>query len=325
MPPLLQISNLSIRFDTDDGTVAAVDNLSLTLEQGEIVGVVGESGCGKSATAMAVPRLLPTPPARLLPDSSITFKGQELTTLPTAAMRRLRGKHIGVVFQDPMTSLSPLWRTGAQIVEALRLHRNLSPADAQTGALEWLQRVGITDPERCARAYPYELSGGMQQRVMIAIALCHGPELLIADEPTTALDVTTQDKILALMQNLCRQTTAMLLITHDMSVVRRLASRVMVMYAGEVVEEAPAAQFFANPLHPYAQALLAAIPSASTRGQRLYTIPGQVPSPLAWPTGCRFAPRCQYARQECFTNHPQLTTINLNHKIRCPYSKPPAL
>lgn len=322
MPPLLQIDHLSVRFDTDDGVVSAVDDVSLRLDRGDILGVVGESGCGKSATAMAVPRLLPMPPARLTPASSVRFDGRELTTLPTAALRTLRGARIGVVFQDPMTALSPLWRVGDQIAEALRLHRRLPRADARRLAIEWLGRVGIADPGSCARCYPHELSGGMQQRVMIAIALCHDPDLLIADEPTTALDVTTQAQILDLMQALCRQATALLLITHDMGVVWRLCTRVAVMYAGEIVEEAPADAFFARPLHPYATALLAAIPSAATRGKALYTIPGQVPSALAWPAGCRFAARCSRARPDCLARHPALTAPPgmSGRLVRCPYA-----
>lgn len=322
MPSLLQIEHLSVRFDTDDGVVAAVDDVSLALKRGDIMGIVGESGCGKSATAMAIPRLLPMPPARLTPASSIRFDGHELTTLPTNALHALRGARIGVVFQEPMTALSPLWHVGDQIVEALRLHRQLARGEAQRLAIEWLGRVGIAEPERCARCYPHELSGGMQQRVMIAIALCHDPDLLIADEPTTALDVTTQAQILDLMQALCQQATALLLITHDMGVIWRLCTRVAVMYAGEIVEQAPAAAFFARPLHPYAIALLAAIPSAATRGKALYTIPGQVPSALAWPIGCRFAARCDRARPDCFTHHPPLSAPPgmPDRLVRCPYS-----
>jgi len=322
MPPLLQIEHLSVRFDTDDGVVAAVDDVSLALSRGEILGLVGESGCGKSATALAIPRLLPMPPARLTPGSSIRLDGVELTSLPVPTLRALRGARIGMVFQDPMTALSPLQRVGDQIAGALRLHRRLSPAAARQEAADWLSRVGIQDPARCVRAYPYELSGGMQQRVMIAIALCHGPDLLIADEPTTALDVTTQAQILDLMLALCRQTTALLLITHDMGVVWRMCTHVAVMYAGEIVEQAPAEAFFARPLHPYAIALLDAIPSARTRGQPLRAIPGQVPSALAWPAGCRFAERCPCARPDCSTRHPELDAApsDATRRVRCPYA-----
>jgi oligopeptide/dipeptide ABC transporter ATP-binding protein len=322
MPPLLQIEHLSVRFDTDDGVVAAVDDVSFALNRGEILGIVGESGCGKSATALAIPRLLPMPPARLSPASSIRLDGLELTSLPVPALRALRGARIGMIFQDPMTALSPLRRVCDQISEALRLHRRLSAAEARHLALDWLVRVGIEDPERCARAYPYELSGGMQQRVMIAIALCHDPDLLIADEPTTALDVTTQAQVLNLMQALCRKTTALLLITHDMGVVWRMCTQVAVMYAGEIVEQAPASAFFTRPLHPYAIALLEAIPSAATRGRPLRAIPGQVPSALAWPGGCRFAERCPCARPDCLTQHPTLAAARSDaaRLVRCPYA-----
>jgi oligopeptide/dipeptide ABC transporter ATP-binding protein len=322
MPPLLQIEHLSVRFDTDGGVVAAVDDVSLALNRGDILGIVGESGCGKSATALAIPRLLPMPPARLSPASSIRLEGLELTSLPVPALRAIRGARIGMIFQDPMTALSPLRRVSDQIGEALRLHRRLSAAEARQQTLDWLARVGIEDPERCARAYPYELSGGMQQRVMIAIALCHDPDLLIADEPTTALDVTTQAQVLDLMQALCRKTTALLLITHDMGVVWRMCTQVAVMYAGEIVELAPAPAFFARPLHPYAIALLEAIPSAATRGRPLRAIPGQVPSALAWPGGCRFAERCPIARPDCLTQHPALAAPASDgaRRVRCPYA-----
>lgn len=324
MTPLLQIDHLSVCFDTNDGCVAAVDDVSLVLRRGEILGVVGESGCGKSATALAIPRLLPMPPARLTPASSIRFDGQELATLPIPAMHALRGARIGMVFQDPMTALSPLWRVGDQIVEALRFHRRLSHAAAWQEAVNWLECVGIADPERCVRSYPHELSGGMQQRAMIAMALCHGPDLLIADEPTTALDVTTQAQILDLLHDLCRQkNTALLLITHDMGVVWRLCTHVAVMYAGEIVEQASATAFFTRPLHPYASALLQAIPSSATRGKPLRAIPGQVPSALAWPAGCRFAARCAHARPDCFTRHPDLTPYasEPGRHVRCPYAE----
>ncbi len=323
MAPLLQISHLSVRFDTDDGVVAAVDDVSLALNRGEILGVVGESGCGKSATALAIPRLLPMPPARLVPGSSIRLDGLELTTLAPAALRAIRGARIGVVFQDPMTALSPLQRVGNQIAEALRLHRRLSAAEARQEAAAWLGRVGIPDPERCLRAYPYELSGGMQQRVMIAIALCHSPDLLIADEPTTALDVTIQAQILDLMRMLCEDKTALLLITHDMGVVWRMCTRVAVMYAGEIVEQAEAEAFFARPLHPYSRALLEAIPSAATRGRPLRAIPGQVPSALAWPAGCRFAERCPQAQPDCHAAHPPLAAAPSDpaRLVRCPYAE----
>jgi len=323
MPPLLQINHLSVRFDTDEGVVAAVDDVSLAVRRSDILGIVGESGCGKSAAALSIPRLLPMPPARLSPESSIQLDGVELTRLPVAALRAIRGARIGVVFQDPMTALSPLRRVGDQIGEALRLHGRRSAADVGRQTMAWLDRVGIPDPVRCARAYPFELSGGMQQRVMIAIALCHDPDLLIADEPTTALDVTSQAQILDRMHALCRASSAMLLITHDMGVVWRMCTHVAVMYAGEVVEQAAAGAFFARPLHPYSIALLEALPSAATRGRPLRAIPGQVLSALAWPAGCRFAERCPRARPDCPARHPPLDAApsDATRLVRCPYAE----
>lgn len=292
--PLLHVQNLHVSF----GPVRAVTGVSLRLEAGETLGLLGESGCGKSATAMAIPRLLPSPPADIRADA-ILLRGRDITSATARELQALRGRDVGVVFQDPMTSLSPLLKIAPQIVEALRLHRPLSAKAAHGLALEWLAKVGIDRPHEIARSHPYQLSGGMQQRVMIAIALANDPPLLIADEPTTALDVTLQARILELMTTLRAPGTGLLLITHDIGVVYKMATRIAVMYAGQIVEEAPAALFFKRPLHPYARALLEAVPSLATHGKELPAIPGQVPSPTQWPPGCRFAARCRHAMPQC--------------------------
>ena len=314
MPTLLEIADLQVAFDTDDGVVRAVTGASLRLDRGEVLGLVGESGCGKTATAMSVPRLLPRPAARVA--GRVLFDGRDLLALPLAEMRALRGRRIGVIFQDPMTSLSPLFRVGVQIAEVVRLHARVSAAAARAQALEWLGRVGIPDPAGRALAYPHQLSGGMQQRVMIAMALALDPDLVIADEPTTALDVTLQAQVLELLRRLLRRDSAVMLITHDMGVVWEMCTRVSVMYAGEIVEEAPSAPFFESPRHPYARALLDALPSAATRGRRLRAIPGQVPSPLAWPAGCRFRARCPCAFERC-AQHPPLLPCGQQRATRC--------
>ena len=315
---LLEIKDLHIHFETDGQTVRAVDGVSLTLDRGEVLGLVGESGCGKTATAMSVPRLLPMPPA-LIGRGQILFDGRDLLALPLAELRALRGDKIGVIFQDAMTSLSPLHRIGDQLEEVLRLHRSVSTSAARAAALEWLEKVGIPDPAQRARAYPHELSGGMQQRVMIAMGLILEPDLIIADEPTTALDVTIQAQVLSLMRRLHRKHSGLLLITHDMGVVSQMATRIAVMYAGQIVEQADAAAFFARPLHPYSVALLEALPSAATRGKRLKAIPGQVPSAGHFPPGCRFHDRCPLARPECARVPPGLRACENNRSVRCPF------
>ena len=294
----LRIEDLRVSFDTAQGELRAVDGVSLSLAPGETLGLVGESGCGKSVTAMSVLRLVPSPPGRLV-SGRILFDGRDLATLPLRELRKIRGAAVGMVFQDPMTALSPLHRIGDQLLEALRLHRPVSRKEGLALAAEWLARCGIPDPERCLREYPFRLSGGMQQRVMIASVLMTRPRLVIADEPTTALDVTVQAQVLDLMRNARDRETALLLITHNMAVVRRTCSRVAVMYAGRIVESGPVEEVFAHPRHPYTAALLAAMPSRHAPGERLPAIPGTLPSPLALPTGCRFAPRCARATAEC--------------------------
>lgn len=319
---LLKIEDLCVDFcssEAGEAPVRAVDRVSLELDRGRVLCVVGESGCGKSATAMSIPRLLPSPPARIA-SGKILFDGENLLEASAERMRQLRGKHIGVVFQDPMTSLSPLHRIGRQIEEVLELHLDISLKARRELAIEWLGKVGIPQPEARAAAYPHELSGGMQQRVMIAMALILKPDLIIADEPTTALDVTLQMQILDLMRNLISSKSAMLLITHDMGVVYRMATDIAVMYAGQVVERrSDAAAFFESPRHPYAKALLESMPSEATCGKRLPAIPGQVPPAGRFPAGCRFAPRCASARPSCAETAPSMADF-AGGAVRCPFA-----
>ena len=321
--PLLQVRNLTIAFENDETrqAVTTVQDVSFEVNRGEILCVVGESGCGKSVSSMCIPRLLPSPPAKIL-GGEILFEGVDLLKLPIAKIRAYRGKKIGVIFQDPMTALSPLVRIGDQIVEAVRIHDTQITKDgARAKALAWLEKVGIQNPALAMRCYPYELSGGMQQRVMIAMCLILEPQLIIADEPTTALDVTIQAQVLELMLQLHSKDSGMIFITHDMGVVYKMADRVAVMYAGQVVEQAPAAEFFAGPKHPYARALLEALPSHATRGKTLRAIPGQVPSPGHYALGCRFSDRCDCAREACATTPPDLRTLPSGRLVRCPFAE----
>lgn len=320
--PLLQVRNLTIAFENDETrqAVTTVQNVSFDVHRGEILCIVGESGCGKSVSSMCIPRLLPSPPSKVL-SGEILFDGVDLLKLPMDKMRTYRGKKIGVIFQDPMTALSPLVRIGEQIIEAVRIHEpELTKDRARERALLWLEKVGIQNPELALRCYPYELSGGMQQRVMIAMCLILEPQLVIADEPTTALDVTIQAQVLELMLQLHRKDSGMIFITHDMGVVYRMAHRVAVMYAGQVVEQAAAKDFFAGPKHPYARALLEALPSHATRGKILRAIPGQVPSPGNYAPGCRFAERCDCAHPECAQTPVDLCPVG-SHLVRCPYAQ----
>jgi peptide/nickel transport system ATP-binding protein/oligopeptide transport system ATP-binding protein len=313
--PLLQIRDLSVSFATDEGTVRAVDGVSLDIRRGEVLGLVGESGCGKSVTAMSVLRLIPSPPGRI-DAGSARFEGRDLLRMPVDELRDLRGSGISMIFQEPMTALSPLHRVGKQLVEALRLHKPLSAQAAWTMARDWLGKVGIPDPDERMFAYPFQLSGGMRQRVMIAMALMLDPALVIADEPTTALDVTIQAQIFDLMRAMRKRETALMLITHDMGVIWEMCTRVAVMYASEIVETGDLQTLFANPLHPYTEALLASIPALAGRGRRLESIRGQVPSPLRYPAGCRFCNRCKYAFDRCRADHPALETFG-NAQARC--------
>ena len=330
--PALEVENLKVSFDTPAGELRAVDGVSLSIPAGGTLALVGESGCGKSVTAMSILRLVPSPPGRLV-SGSIRFDGRDLASLPLRELRKIRGGAIGMVFQDPMTALSPLHRIGDQLLEALRLHRPVSRKEGLTLAAEWLARCGIADPSRCLREYPFRLSGGMQQRVMIASVLMTEPRLVVADEPTTALDVTVQAQVLDLMKKARRAETALLLITHNMAVVRATCERVAVMYAGRIVEEGPVDEVFAHPRHPYTAALLAAMPARHAPGERLPAIPGSLPSPLALPPGCRFAPRCPRATAECSSlgelnakrlNASTVSTVSTVHSFSClhPLSEP---
>jgi oligopeptide/dipeptide ABC transporter ATP-binding protein len=320
---ILEIDDLRTHFFTQAGVVRAVDGVSYGVRAGEILGVVGESGCGKSVTALSILRLVADPPGRIV-SGAIRFGGVNLLDLSETEMEGIRGNDISMIFQEPMTSLNPLLTVGRQISEAIALHRGLSPREAMDRAVEMLRRVSIPEPERRAAAYPHQLSGGMRQRVMIAMALSCNPKLLIADEPTTALDVTIQAQILELMREL-RETfgAAIMLITHDMGVVAENADRVVVMYAGKKVEEATAKALFENPGHPYTRGLLGSIPKLDTaahsdaRRNRLNEIKGMVPSLHNLPQGCTFAPRCEFATAQCHAAYPPLVERWPGHVVAC--------
>ena len=316
MDPVLDIQNLSVAFDTDDGTLTAVDHVSFSIGRGEVLGLVGESGCGKSVTALSLLRLIPMPPGRIL-SGSVLFGGRDLLRLPAAELRSIRGAKISMIFQEPMSALSPLHRVGAQLVETLQLHQAITDRQAWAISVDWLHKVGIPDPEERMRAYPYELSGGMLQRVMIAMALMLKPALIIADEPTTALDVTIQAQVLELLRETKNQDTSLLLITHDLGVVWETCDRVLVMYAAQIVEEGPRRELFECPCHPYTKALLGSVISLTGRTGRLAAIDGQVPSPLSFPPACRFAPRCKYAFDRCTREQPPLYNIGPGRRSAC--------
>lgn len=313
---LLSVQNLRVEFATDDGTMHAVDRVSFDIGAGQIVAIVGESGCGKSVTAQSLIGLTRSPNATI--GGSVMFDGRDLNTLGDKELRELRGARIAMVFQDPMTSLNPVYRVGDQIVEAIRAHRDVSKAEALDHAVELLASVGIPNPKERVRHYPHEFSGGMRQRVMIAMALALEPEVLIADEPTTALDVTIQAQILDLLRTLNRERgLAVLLITHDLGVVAELAHQVVVMYAGQVVEQASVETLFADPQHPYTRGLLESIPRAEgPRSERLAQIPGAPPSLLTPPQGCRFAARCPVVFDDC-GQPPPLAQTAPDHLTRC--------
>ena len=315
--PLLEIENLHTFFYTDTGVARAVDGVSFSVGVGETVGVVGESGCGKSVTALSILRLV-RPPGRIEAGSVMRFEGRDLLGLDETAMQRVRGNRIAMVFQEPMTALNPVFTIGDQIGEVGRIHAGMSKKESLRKAVEMLELVGIPAPEQRAGEYPHQLSGGMRQRVVIAMALVMNPALVIADEPTTALDVTIQAQILELLADLTRRLgTSILLITHDLGVVAENCTRVIVMYAGEVVEEAGTADLFARAHHPYTEGLLGAMPRVGGGSDRLATIPGTVPAPTAWPEGCRFRERCPYAWERCEREHPPLYQIGGGHTSRC--------
>jgi oligopeptide/dipeptide ABC transporter ATP-binding protein len=304
MTALLEVERLTVEFPAGRSAVRPVDGISFAIDRGETLALVGESGCGKSLTSLALLRLLP-PPGVITPESSIRFDGSSVAALNPEALRQLRGRRIGIVFQDPMTSLNPVFSCGDQIAEGIRAHADVSKAEAWRRAVALLTEVGIADPEARARAYPHQLSGGMRQRVMIAIALASEPDLLIADEPTTALDVTVQAQILELLDVLrMKRGMALLLITHDLGVVAGRADRVAVMYAGRIVEEGPTRQVFLHPSHPYTRGLFNSIPRLTGARNRLTPIAGQVPAPGQWPTGCRFRSRCPDAHAACEAEPP---------------------
>ncbi|SEJ15672.1 dipeptide ABC transporter ATP-binding protein [Nitrosomonas eutropha] len=316
MTALLEINELKVQLHTGRQPVRAVDGLSLAIRPGETFALLGESGCGKSMTALSIMRLLPE--AGEITHGSICLNGDELLALPESAMREVRGNRIGMIFQEPMLSLNPVMTTGAQIEEVLLQHSNLRGAAAQTRILELLRQVGIPDPARRIKEYPFQFSGGMKQRVMIAMALASKPELLIADEPTTALDVTIQAQVLDLMRNLQRQENmAILLITHDLGVVAEIAQRIAVMYAGEIIETADQESFFQSPAHPYSHKLFAALPTRKKRNQKLIVIQGNVPALSHVFTGCRFADRCDHAWEKCHKIIPPWVEISPQHRVRC--------
>ena len=312
---LLEVEHLSVRLKTARGLATAVRDVSFTLEQGETLGLIGESGCGKSVTALALLGLLPES-AQVT--GSVRFEGRELVGLDEAGMCRLRGDRIAMVFQEPMTALNPLHTVGRQVAEPLVLHRGLDAAGARRRAIELLGRVGLPDPAQRVDAYPHQLSGGQRQRVMIAMALSCEPALLIADEPTTALDVTIQAQILELLRDLQQRLgMAILIITHDLGVIAELVDEVVVMYAGRIVESAPVQALFGDPQHPYTIGLLGSIPRLDVERERLATIEGTVPSPARLPAGCRFAPRCPFADVRCHDESPALRAIGAGHQVAC--------
>ncbi|HHV26486.1 ABC transporter ATP-binding protein [Anaerosalibacter bizertensis] len=317
MDKLLEVKDLKTYFYTDDGIVKAVDGVNFSVESGKTIGIVGESGCGKSVTAMSILRLIPDPPGKIV-NGEVLFDGKDLTKVSEDELRHIRGNDISVIFQEPMTSLNPVFTVGYQIMEALMLHQKLSEGEAKKKAIEMIKLVGIPRAEKIVDEYPHQLSGGMRQRVMIAMALSCQPKLLIADEPTTALDVTIQAQILELMNELKNKlNTSIMLITHDLGVVAEMSDHVIVMYSGKVVEDAPVDELFKNPRHPYTIGLMNSIPSLIEEGERLESIKGAVPNPLYLPKGCYFHPRCKFATDECRNGQPELREIAPGHKVSC--------
>ncbi|PUB10090.1 ABC transporter ATP-binding protein [Paenisporosarcina sp. OV554] len=314
---LLEVKNLKVHFDTENGRVTAVDDVSFSVKQGETVGVVGESGCGKSVTAESILRLLDEKHTNY--EGNIFFQEKDILRFRYSELQKLRGNDISMIFQDPMSSLNPVYTVGNQIVEALLLHQNLTKKEAEEKAVDMLRLTGIPLPEKRVNEYPHELSGGMRQRVMIAMALSCKPKLLIADEPTTALDVTIQSQILDLIKDLKDEfNMGTIMITHDLGVVAEVCTKVVVMYLGQVIEEASVESIFSSPLHPYTQGLLKSIPHIEgPRDEKLYVIEGKVPTLNQIPAGCRFAPRCEFATDLCRTEKPQLDSYENDRKVRC--------
>jgi len=314
---LLRVSNLKVSFETDEANFVAVDDVSFEIQQGEIVGLVGESGCGKSVSALSLLRLVPMPPG-VIEGGKVDFKGTNLLQASIEAVRKVRGREISMIFQEPLSALSPLQRIGQQMVETIRLHREISKTEAWQISLEWLGKVNIPDAAEKMHAYPFQLSGGMQQRIMIAMALMMNPDLIIADEPTTALDVTIQAQVFELIREMKADRTAILLITHDMGVVWEMCDRVLVMYASRIVEKGTTDKLFSAPAHLYTHSLLKSIPSLSDgKGAKLAVIPGSVPSPENYPSGCRFRDRCPYAFGRCSREMPELVPVSAGHQAAC--------
>lgn len=314
---IVSVENLKTYFYTEDGVVPAIDGVSFEIRKGETLAIVGESGSGKSVTSLSIMGLIPSPPGRI-EAGEIKFHNESLLAKTEREMREIRGNQISMIFQEPMTSLNPVYKIGDQIMESIILHQKLSKSEAKKEVIRLLNIVGIPEAERRLNQYPHELSGGMRQRVMIAIALACNPEVLIADEPTTALDVTIQNQILALMKRLKNESNmSIMLITHDLGVVAEMADRVVVMYSGQVVEQGDVFTIFENPKHPYTEGLLRSMPSVEKRSGKLYAIDGVVPNPLNLPRGCRFAPRCEYATTLCHEEMPEIQSINEDEVVRC--------
>ncbi|MBM4348741.1 MAG: ABC transporter ATP-binding protein [Deltaproteobacteria bacterium] len=315
--PLLEVRSLTTQFFTEDGVVRAVEDVNFEIHPGEILSLVGESGCGKSVTGLSLLRLIPIPPGKIM-SGELLFEGRDLLGLEEREMERVRGNDISMIFQEPMTSLNPVFTIGNQIMEALQLHQNLDKKEARRRAIEMLDRVKIPSPEVRIDSYPHQLSGGMRQRAMIAMALSCQPKLLIADEPTTALDVTIQAQVLRLLKEIQGEMgMAVMLITHDLGVVSEIADRVAVMYAGRIVESGPIEAIFGEMRHPYTRGLLESIPQLEEKKKRLNAIPGQVPNPMDLPTGCKFHPRCHLMIDDCKREEPPLFQVNGNHFSRC--------
>jgi peptide/nickel transport system ATP-binding protein len=315
--PILKISDLKVYFDTDDGIVKSVDGVDLEMTRGTTLALVGESGCGKSVTCMSILGLNPSPPARVA-GGQIRYKGTDLLALSEKEMQRIRGNDISMIFQEPMTSLNPVFTIGDQISEAIMLHQKKSEQEARELTIDILKKVGIPSPGIRLNEYPHQMSGGMKQRVMIAMALSCNPEILIADEPTTALDVTIQAQILELMKSLQNDFgMSILLVTHDLGVVADIASHVAIMYASKIAEYGPVDDIYNNPRHPYTLGLFTSIPVAGEKKGRLYVIPGNVPNPLTFPEGCKFWPRCLFAEEICKVNEPHLESIRPGHTAAC--------
>ncbi len=313
---LLKIENLTVRFTVDEGNFKAVEDVSFFLNKGEIVGLVGESGCGKSVTALSITRLIPSPPGKI-ENGKILFKGNDILDMDIKTLRKIRGGKISMIFQEPAAALSPLHRVGKQLTETLLIHRNITEKSARKMAQNWLEKVGISDSKERMFAYPFQLSGGMQQRVVIAMALMLEPDIVIADEPTTALDVTIQAQVFELINKMRDKNTTILLITHDMGVVWEMCDRVIVMYASRVVEEGCVNDIFNHPAHPYTRGLLQSVPGLFQKEKRLKAISGQVPSPLNYPTGCYFRNRCPHAFDRCKKEQPELTDMGGGQKAAC--------